>query len=183
MNRDVINQAWAAACVACPDLRDLLEAQPQWNESMQQETATVVNSILPTQTSTCPILPEKRCSTQYTTSAPSTSASLTWEMEQNSSCQPDTIPVAWHGAVDPATDGFGRFAAHVGLAFAVLSVVDWAGVRIVWTALSVSCCIDRFHWGCASRRSRKSGHATHAAAHAWLITSRFISYVETRVGM
>ena len=94
MNRDVISQAWAAACVACPDFRDLLEAQPQWNQSMQQETATAVNSILTTQTSTCPILPEKRCSTQCRTSAPSTSASSTWEMEQNSSSQPDTIPLA-----------------------------------------------------------------------------------------
>ena len=53
MNReDVINQAWAAACVACPDFRDLLEAQPQWNQLMQTETVRAVESILPNTPST-----------------------------------------------------------------------------------------------------------------------------------
>ena len=45
--------------------------------------------------------------------------------------------------------------------------VELDAVWIDCTAVSVSCCIDWVHCdGCASRSSRKSGHATHAAAHA-----------------
>ena len=95
MNQDALSQPWAAACVACPDFRELLEAQPsQWTQSMQQETETAVQSIQTASSSTCQTPAAKRCSTQCTTSVPSTNASSTWGMERSCSSQPDTIPVA-----------------------------------------------------------------------------------------